>query len=127
MSGTPALFNTPFAFEKQALQTGHEMVIASFTAAPRQKYTVRAYVELRVDGHSLGELIIEKYDEIEIIVNPSPLIVKLKGGNQMNPFSMPFDLYGDAHDPGVNGEVASREGIDCIFKCFNLNTGAACQ
>jgi len=36
-------------------------------------------------------------------VIPANLIVEIQGGNQMNPFSKPFYLYGDAYDPGVKG------------------------
>lgn len=42
----------------------------------------------------------------------------------MNPFSQALHLEGEAHDPGVLGTEASKLGISCIWKCFNLNTGA---
>lgn len=47
-------------------------------------------------------------DQIEIKVIPAPLIVEIKGGNQMNPFSKSLNIYGDAFDPGVKGYEASR-------------------
>jgi hypothetical protein len=71
-------------------------------------------------------LLLEMYDEVTVEINPANLIVKIQGGNQMNPFSKPLDIYGDAYDPGVNGHDLSRKDIQCIWICKNLNSGGSC-
>lgn len=67
------------------------------------------------------------YDEVVVQVIPAPLIVEIHGGNQMNPFSKPLDIYGRAYDPGVKGDIQQKQGISCFWKCLNLNTGGICQ
>lgn len=121
LSGTPELFQQPLKFLKPSTSSSNTIEVAQFTAAPRQKYRIRCTVVLPV-----MQLMLEVYDEVVVEVIPANLIVKIQGGNQMNPFSKPLDLYGDAYDPGVNGHSLSRAAISCMWICKNLNTGGNC-
>lgn len=57
---------------------------------------------------------------------PSDLRITIFGGNRMVPFTQPIDVYADALDPGVLGDVAAHQGISCFWGCKNLNNGLQC-